>query len=46
MEHEARIGYLCFQAARDQFTLDEECELLGYAAVQPEIWQFVEIERL
>jgi len=44
MNQEARIGYLCYQAARDQLTLDEECELLTYAAADPEIWLLIEIE--
>ena len=45
MEHEARIGYLCYQAARKQLTVDEECELLAYAAIDPEVWFLIEIER-
>lgn len=45
MEHEARIGYLCYQAARKQLSADEECELLAYAAIDPEVWFLIEIER-
>ena len=30
MSQEARIGYLCYQAARRQLAPEEECELLGY----------------
>ena len=45
MEHEARLGYLCYQAARNEITADEECELLAYAAADPEIWLLLEIER-
>jgi len=45
MNQEARIGYLTYQAARDQLTVDEMSELLAYAAADPEIWLLLEIER-
>ena len=45
MEHEARLGYLCYQAARNNLTADEECELLGYIVINPNIWILIEIER-
>jgi len=42
MEQEARIGYLCYQEARNALTIDEECELLGYAALEPQILNLIE----
>ena len=44
MNQEARIGYLCFQAARNDLTLDEVSELFGYMAVQPEVLDCILIE--
>ena len=44
MEHEDRIGYLCYQAARNALTIDEECELLGYATLKPQILILIEID--
>ena len=44
MEHEDRIGYLCYQAARNELTLDELSELLGYMAAQPEVLDYILIE--
>ena len=44
MEHEARIGYLCYQAARDQLTLDELSELMGHMVDQPEVLDCILIE--
>ena len=44
MSQEARIGYLCYQAARNQLTLEEELELTGYIATDPEIIELIEIE--
>lgn len=40
MEHEARIGYLSYQAARNELTLDEVSELMGYIALDPETLAF------
>jgi len=45
MENEARISYLCTQAARKQLSQDEETELLGYIALDPNILQLIAIER-
>ena len=46
MGQEARIGYLCCQAARNQLTHEEECELIGYVAIDPEIIALIEVEIL
>jgi len=46
MEHEARIGYLCYQGARMQLNLDEECEMLGYTTIDPKILHLIAFERL
>ncbi|MEX2437336.1 MAG: hypothetical protein WD509_02025 [Candidatus Paceibacterota bacterium] len=45
MNHEARILYLCGKAVSGALTLDEECELLGYAALEQEIWLLIELEK-
>ncbi|MEX1014946.1 MAG: hypothetical protein WD509_01910 [Candidatus Paceibacterota bacterium] len=45
MNHEVRIIYLCGKAVSGTLTLDEECELLGYAVLEPEIFLLIEIER-
>lgn len=44
MNHEARILYLCTQAARNQLTLDEKCELLGIMALDLDIIDYLMIE--
>ncbi len=44
MEHEARLGYLCYQAATNKLTLDEMSELLGYIALDPHILDLIHIE--
>lgn len=44
MEHEARLSYLCTQAARNRITLDELSELLGYIALEPEILELILLE--
>jgi hypothetical protein len=46
MSQEARIGYLCYQAARNELTLDELNELLGYIILDPEILALIETEVL
>ena len=46
MEHENRIGYLCYQAARNNLTPNEEYELIRYIAVDEEIILLIEIENL
>lgn len=46
MEIEARIGYLCYKASRYELTLDEECELMGYIGLDPEIPWLIMIEFL
>ena len=46
MEHEARIGYLCYKAARNALTVDEECELLALIVLDPEILELVKTEIL
>jgi len=44
MSQEARIGYLCYQAARSQLAHEEECELIGYVAIDPGITALIEVE--
>ena len=44
MSQEARIGYLCYQAARNQLAPYEELELTGHIAIDPEIIALIEIE--
>lgn len=46
MNHETRIGYLCYQAARNQLTREEDCELKGYIAIDPEVTDLIELEKL
>ena len=46
MSQEARIGYLCYQAARRQLAPEEECELTWNIANDPEIIALIEIEAL
>ena len=41
---EARISYLCTQAARGEITLEEWSELLGHMVLEPEIWEMIVIE--
>ncbi len=46
MNHEARLGYLCYQAAQNQLTLEEMSELLGYIALDPSLIDLIYIEIL
>jgi len=46
MEHEARIGYLCYHAARDQLTLGEKYGLLGHIAFEMFVFRLVLAENL
>ena len=44
MSQEARIGYLCYKAARSQLAHEEERELTRYIAVDTGIIALIEIE--
>jgi len=46
MNQEARLGYLCFYAARKQLDLEEEGELLRLTILDPEILDIIETEWL
>ena len=46
MEREARIGYLCYQAARNQLTLIEMSELFGYFVLDQSIHDLIYTEIL
>ncbi len=45
-EQEVRISYLCSRASTGTLTLDEECELLGYIALEPFIFEMILTEDL
>ena len=44
MNHEARLGYLCYLTARNKITLDEMSELLGYITLYPHIIDLIHEE--
>ena len=46
MKHEVRISYLCTKADTGRLSLDEECELLGYIALEPYIFRMILSENL
>ena len=46
MNQEAKLGYLIFNAARRQLTLEEEAELLRLAMLDPEMLDLFETEWL
>lgn len=46
MKEEARISYLCTQAARYRLTKEEEAELLGYIALDKELIDLILLERM
>ena len=46
MNQEAKLGYLCCNAARRQLTLEEEGDLLRHAMLNPEILDLIETEWL
>ena len=41
MEQEIRISYLCIKASNGTLSLEEECELLGYVALEPIVFQMM-----
>ena len=41
---EVRLSYLCTQAASGRITLDEWAELLGYIALDPQVWDLIVVE--
>ncbi len=39
-----RLSYMCTHAARGRITLDEWSELIGYIALEPQVWELMVIE--
>ena len=44
MDQEARLGYLCFYAARKMLSTEEECELLEHLKRDPDVYDYIDIE--
>ena len=41
MEQEIRISFLCIKASNGTLTLEEECELLRYVALEPFVFHMM-----